>query len=86
MEWDDAVESLWTKIKAGIEINDGITHVGAVVTTGYSDWSLSPVPEWMGMLITIRVFRLRDTVIIKALADQHPWRSIRVCSLKSEDV
>lgn len=37
-------EDQW--IKAGVEVNDGVAHVGAVVTDTYSDWSLSPVPEW----------------------------------------
>lgn len=87
--YDQAGLMLWSHsgqwVKAGIEINDGIPHVGAVVTAGYSDWSLSPVPEWMGRIITIRASRLRDAVIIRARAEQHPWRTIRVSRLQSED-
>ncbi len=35
-------------IKAGVESADGAPQVGAVVTSSNSDWSLAPVPEWMG--------------------------------------
>lgn len=48
--YDQAGLMLWHGehqwIKAGVEVNDGIVHVGAVVTDQFSDWSLSPVPEW----------------------------------------
>lgn len=35
-------------IKAGIEMNDGTPQLAVVVTDGYSDWSLTAVPEWEG--------------------------------------
>ncbi|MEK3699395.1 DUF1349 domain-containing protein [Paenibacillus sp. FSL R10-2199] len=69
-------EEVW--IKAGIELNDGIPHVGAVVTDGYSDWSLSPVPEWTDEVITLRASRMKDAVILRARTENHPWRTIRV--------
>ena len=40
-------ETNW--IKTGVELSDGTESVGAVVTRGVSDWSLSPVPEWSGL-------------------------------------
>lgn len=65
-------------IKAGVELNDGIPHVGAVVTDGHSDWSLAPVPEWSGRVVTLRASRSKDAVILRATATGEPWRTIRV--------
>lgn len=79
--YDQAGLLLWHAdtqwIKAGVEINDGVPHVGAVVTDGYSDWSLSPVPEWADREVTIRASRVNDGVVVRARADG-PWRTIRV--------
>ncbi|GAS81424.1 DUF1349 domain-containing protein [Paenibacillus amylolyticus] len=69
-------EDQW--IKAGVEVNDGVAHVGAVVTDAYSDWSLSPVPEWGGRIVTIRASYNNEAVVIRARTDEHPWRTIRV--------
>ncbi|MDF9854393.1 regulation of enolase protein 1 (concanavalin A-like superfamily) [Paenibacillus sp. PastF-1] len=80
--YDQAGIMLWHSplqwIKAGVEINDGVPHIGAVVTDQYSDWSLSPVPEWAGQIVTIRASRLKDAVILRARTGAHPWRTIRV--------
>lgn len=65
-------------IKAGIEINDGIPQLSAVVTDGYSDWSLAAVPEWMGEEVTIRCSIIKDAVVIRARTKHHAWRTIRV--------
>jgi uncharacterized protein len=67
-------------IKAGIEVNDGVPHVGAVVTHGSSDWSLSPVPEWHGV-VTIRLSGLGDAAVIRARTETESWRTIRVAPL-----
>jgi regulation of enolase protein 1 (concanavalin A-like superfamily) len=67
-------------IKAGIEINDGVPHVGAVVTHGWSDWSLSPVPEWQGV-VTIRLSVLGDGAVIRARTEGEGWRTIRVARM-----
>jgi hypothetical protein len=72
-------ESTW--IKAGIEMNDGVPHLGAVVTHGKSDWSLSPVPDWDKKSVTIRASRAGDAVTIRARADRGPWRTIRLAPL-----
>lgn len=65
-------------IKAGVELNDGLPHVGAVVTDGRSDWSLAPVPEWAGEVVTIRASRAPDSVVLRARAGRGAWRTIRV--------
>ncbi|MDQ0195064.1 DUF1349 domain-containing protein [Paenibacillus wynnii] len=80
--YDQAGIMLWYSptqwIKAGIEINDGIPHLGAVVTNEYSDWSLSPIPDWAGKMVTLRASRFNDAVILRARTEEHPWRTIRV--------
>ncbi len=53
-------------IKAGVESADGSPQVGAVVTSINSDWSLAPVPQWMGKLVTVRASRTTDALTIRA--------------------
>ena len=53
-------------IKAGVEIADGFPQVGAVVTSINSDWSLAPVPTWMGKQVTVRASRTTDALTIRA--------------------
>ncbi|ROQ38742.1 hypothetical protein EDF46_2383 [Frondihabitans sp. PhB188] len=71
-------------IKAGVERSDGENSLGAVVTRGVSDWSLSPVPGWQGKLVTIRASRSGDALTIRARADEEPWRLVRVAPLDPE--
>ncbi len=52
-------------IKAGVESADGAPQVGAVVTSINSDWSLAPVPEWMGKEVTVRASRDGDALTIR---------------------
>ncbi|MDT0182571.1 DUF1349 domain-containing protein [Microbacterium sp. ARD31] len=70
-------------IKAGIEHSDGQDSLGAVVTRGESDWSLSPVPEWSGRIVTTRASWSAGAVTIRARADDEPWRLVRVAPLRS---
>ncbi|MHA7218310.1 DUF1349 domain-containing protein [Arthrobacter sp. MDT1-48-3] len=72
-------ESVW--IKAGVEVSDGIPQVGAVVTHGVSDWSVAPVPEWIGREITVRLSRAGNAVTIRARAGDEPFRLVRVAPL-----
>ncbi|WP_044478598.1 DUF1349 domain-containing protein [Paenibacillus antibioticophila] len=65
-------------IKTGVEVNDGIPQLSAVVTDGYSDWSLAAVPEWFGEEVTLRASIIKDAVIIRARTQHHAWRTIRV--------
>lgn len=70
-----------TWIKAGIEHSDGADSLGAVVTRGLSDWSLSPVAGWAGRLVTVRASRSGDAVTIRARVDDDEWRLVRVAPL-----
>jgi regulation of enolase protein 1 (concanavalin A-like superfamily) len=72
-------ETNW--IKAGIEWSDGEEHLGAVVTRGMSDWSISPVPGWDGRLVTVRASRSGNAVTVRAKVDDEPWRMVRVAPL-----
>jgi hypothetical protein len=80
--YDQAGLMLWHSdsqwIKAGVEINDGVPHLGAVVTDEFSDWSLAPVPEWAGAIVTIRASRAMDAVILRARVGDAAWRTLRV--------
>lgn len=67
-----------TWIKAGVEVSDGEAQVGAVVTHGMSDWSVSPVPDWHGKEVVVRASREGDAVTIRARAADEPWRLVRV--------
>jgi uncharacterized protein len=73
-------------IKAGIEMSDGLPHLGAVVTHEVSDWSLAPVPEWAGRRVTVRISRAGDAVTVRARCDDLPWRLIRLAPLGPESV
>ncbi len=57
-------------VKAGIEMSDGVPHVGAVVTNEFSDWSLAPVQEWKNRMVTIRASFLADALILRARIDK----------------
>ncbi|MGZ0066803.1 DUF1349 domain-containing protein [Microbacterium arborescens] len=70
-----------TWIKAGIEHSDGADSLGAVVTRGMSDWSLSPVADWAGRVVTVRASRSGDAVTIRARVDDEGWRLVRVAPL-----
>jgi regulation of enolase protein 1 (concanavalin A-like superfamily) len=72
-------DSTW--IKTGVERSDGEDSLGAVVTRGMSDWSLSPVPGWHGRLVTIRASRSGDALTIRARVDNEAWRLVRVAPL-----
>ncbi|MEJ8282380.1 DUF1349 domain-containing protein [Curtobacterium citreum] len=68
-------------IKAGVEVSDGTPQLGAVVTRDLSDWSVSPVPEWVGRVVTVRVSRDGDAVTVRAWADDEQPRLVRVAYL-----
>jgi hypothetical protein len=53
-------------VKAGVEFADGVPQVGAVVTDGRSDWSVSLAADWHGHRILIRVSRAADALTIRA--------------------
>ncbi|MGW1010346.1 DUF1349 domain-containing protein [Streptomyces termitum] len=70
-----------TWIKAGVEMTDGTPHLGAVVTSGRSDWSLSPVPDWQGRRVTVRASRAGDAVTVRARCEEGAWRMVRLAPL-----
>jgi regulation of enolase protein 1 (concanavalin A-like superfamily) len=83
--YDQAGIMLWAGpeqwIKTGLELSDGVLHLGAVVTNGVSDWSLAPVPEWAGQLVTVRASRggvAGDSVVLRARTETSGWRTLRV--------
>jgi regulation of enolase protein 1 (concanavalin A-like superfamily) len=65
-------------VKAGIEYSDDHLGLGAVVTDIRSDWSVGHVDDWHDSEITVRVSRWHDAVIVRARADDQPWRLVRV--------
>ncbi|MGZ6733752.1 MAG: DUF1349 domain-containing protein [Nocardioides sp.] len=67
-------------IKADVEYADGSPQVGAVVTDGHSDWSLAPVPDWLGRRVLVRASRRGDAVTIRAGVDGD-LRLVRVLPL-----
>ena len=68
-------------IKAGVELSDGEEGLGAVVTQGTSDWSLSPVPSWAGRLVTVRGSWSGNALTVRARVDDESWRLVRVAPL-----
>ncbi|MDG4841337.1 DUF1349 domain-containing protein [Micromonospora sp. WMMD967] len=72
-------ERTWTK--AGVEMSDGESQLGAVVTREFSDWSVAPVPQWSGREVTVRVSRAGDALTVRARAGDEPWRLVRLTPL-----
>ena len=68
-------------VKAGVEISDGVAQLGAVVTHRTSDWSVAPVPEWVGRVVTVRASRSGDAVTVRARVDDEPLRLVRLAWL-----
>lgn len=65
-------------IKAGVEFADGRCQLGAVVTDGMSDWSLAPVPDWVGRRIRVRVSRDGTAITVRAGLGGQELRLVRV--------
>ena len=68
-------------VKAGVEFSDGALQVGAVVTDGFSDWSVAAVPGWNGRHITIRASWSGDALTVRARCEDDPLRLVRVLPL-----
>lgn len=65
-------------VKAGVEYADGAPQAGAVVTDGMSDWSVAPVPDWQGRLVTVRASRGDDAITLRIGVDGGPLRLLRL--------
>ena len=77
-----ADEETW--LKAGVEVADGVSSVGAVVTLGRSDCSVAPVPGWAGRRVTVRASRAGDAVTVRARVDDEPFQLVRVAPFPAE--
>ena len=71
-------------MKAGVEVSDGRPQLGAVITHGTSDWSLSPISEWLGTRVTIRASRAGDAITFRARSGDGEWRMFRLAQLAPE--
>ncbi len=67
-------------LKTGIEFVDGRFFLSAVVTRGYSDWSIVPLdrcPDQLG----VRVRRTGESVAIETSVDDRPFQIMRIAYL-----
>ncbi|WP_159701066.1 DUF1349 domain-containing protein [Arthrobacter sp. 18067] len=71
-------------VKAGVEFADGAAQLGAVVTDGFSDWSLAPVPKWNGERARIRISRQGDALTIRAASGRNELQLVRVVPLEPD--
>ena len=74
-----AADTHW--VKCGVEYADGVLGVGAVVTSGVSDWSTAPHPDWLHAPITFRVSRSGDALTIRAKSSDRPWELVRLAPI-----
>ncbi len=65
-------------VKAAAEYADGELSAGAVVTNGYSDWSLSPASDWLNHRVVFRASWSGDAVTVRAGRAGQPLRLLRV--------
>ncbi len=71
-------------VKAGVEHSDGVLQLSAVVTSGTSDWSTSPVAAWADRTVTVRASLGADAVTVRARVDDEPFRLVRLAPLPVE--
>jgi hypothetical protein len=83
-QFDQAGLMIWhdnaNYVKAGVEFADGKPQLGAVVTIENSDWSVAPVENWMGKVVTVRASRSGDALTIRAKCEGD-WQFVRVAPL-----
>ncbi len=72
-----ADEKQW--IKTGIEYVDGVQNLSAVVTRGYSDWSVTPLQEPPDFL-QLRVERRKEAIHISYLDEHSRYTLLRMAS------
>ncbi len=65
-------------VKAGVELVDGVTQVGAVVTDEWSDWSMAPASELLGQRVRVRVSWSSRSLTIRAGLDGQDLSLVRV--------
>lgn len=68
-----------TWIKAGLEITDDELRLAAVVTNGYSDWSMAATPNLNEGPITLRASWSKGAVTLRAKSQADTlWQTLRV--------
>ena len=50
------------------------------MTREVSDWSVAPVPDWVGLVVTVRASRAGDALTVRAHAGG-VWQLVRVAPL-----
>ncbi|KRE93568.1 hypothetical protein ASG76_14060 [Nocardioides sp. Soil774] len=65
-------------LKAGLELADGRLGASAVFTDRRSDWSTSPVDEWAGAWVRLRISRGADSLTVRARPEGGQWRLVRL--------
>ena len=50
------------------------------MTSALSDWSVAPVPDWMGKEVHLRISRSGDALTIRARCEG-PWQLVRLAPL-----
>ena len=55
-----------------------------MVTNPVSDWSVGPVPAWVGRSVTVRASRSGDAVTIRAGIAGEPLRLVRVAPFPAD--
>ena len=70
-------------IKAGVETFDGEAYAVTVVTAQNSDWSMAPIPQWIGKEVTVRASRSGNAVTFRARCDGGE-RLIRVAPINPD--
>ncbi len=68
-------------VKTGMELDDGLLQLGAVVTNGSSDWSACCMADWNGRPVRIRASWSEDAITIRASVDGDPFRLVRLFPL-----
>jgi uncharacterized protein len=78
-----ADENHW--IKTGIEYVDGVQHLSAVVTHGYSDWSVTPLPKPLSPL-RLRVERRQEAIHISYVDENSKYALLRLAYFPNIEV
>lgn len=68
-------------IKSGTEYTDGATHLSAVVTRDFSDWSVMPLPWAKDRPLTLRLTRHAEAYRIQFKDEIGRWQLIRLAYL-----
>lgn len=71
-------------IKAGIELSDGQTMLGSVMTAGQSDWATAPYGDDPGD-VRLRVTVREGVLRLQVSSDGLVWRLSRLCAFPRAD-